>query len=212
MTYGIEAFGSDSGGEFLQLDSDLGLEWYIITELGTASSWTKTLGTDDLLFVKDPNPGNSNIICLSGSGNNFVEPDGTASGAAITVDYFIAEKAGSASVPAGASNYGLQVFDSGSNTIFDSRKVVENNGFLIVEYVVAGDVDGSAGIISSDESLYTEIGAWAQFNSSVAGEADYNGVEYRSTSIRHWWLESDEELGPIYFDNYTTILLGELYV
>lgn len=211
MAYGIQAFGNDSGGEFLQLDSDLGLEWYIITESGTASSWTKTLGNDDLLFVKDPNPGNSNIICLSGSGNNFVKPDGTSSGAAITVDYFIAEKSGSAPVPAGASTYGIQVFDSGSNIIFDSRKIVENNGFLIVEYVEAGEVDGSSGIISSDESLYTEIGAWAQFNSSVAGEADYNGVEYKSTSIRHHWVETDEE-GAIFFDNYTTILLGELYV
>lgn len=211
MSYGIRVVGNDSGGEFLEIDSSLGLINYVVTHFGTGSSVSisNIAGLDTLVFVKGP-VGTNTIVCFGQSGSTitFKTPDGTAAGSSVSVSYMVCADV-TGITPSG--NYGIKVLTSGGATAFDSRNFLQNKGFTIVEYVEPATIDGSNSVISTDSSLYTEIGRWSYFNSSASGQANYAGVEYETTSIRHWDLEVDEELGPIYWDNYSTILVADVY-
>jgi len=216
MAYGIQVFGSDSSGEFLQVDSTLDLVHYVVSHYGTGSSVniSNVSALDTLVFVRGQNDGN--IICFDQSGSTiyFRKPDGTGAGAPIVVEYMVAvDVAGVAST----GGYGLQILTSAGGIAFDSTRYLQNKGFSIVEYVQPFTIDGSESVITTDPSLFVEIGTWSYFNSSDPFDANYAGVEYRSGSIRHWDLEVQEEgqdeevYVTIYWDNFGTILLADAY-
>ena len=65
MAYGIQVFGSDSGGQFLQIDSTLDLVHYVVSHYGTGSSVniSNVSALDTLVFVRGQADGN--IICFN---------------------------------------------------------------------------------------------------------------------------------------------------
>jgi hypothetical protein len=215
MAYGIQVFGSDSAGEFLQIDSTLDLVQYVVSHFGTGSSVniSNVSALDTLVFVRGQNDGN--IICFEQSGStiSFTKPDDTVSGAPIVVEFMIAvDVAGVTST----GNYGLQVLTSAGEVAFDSRRYLQNKGFSIVEYVEPFTISGLGSVITTDPSLFVEIGTWSFFNGSNPFEENFAGVEYRSGSIRHWDLEDEEAQEEetyvtIYYDNSFTILLADIY-
>jgi hypothetical protein len=216
MAYGIQIFGSDSGGEFLQVDSTLDLVQYVVSHYGTGSSVniSNVSALDTLVFVRGQNDGN--IICFDQSGSTiyFRKPDGTGAGAPIVVEYMIAVDVAGVTSTGG---YGLQVLTAAGAVAFDTTRYLQNKGFSIVEYVEPFTIDGSESVITTDPSLFVEIGTWSGFNSSDPFDANYAGVEYRAGSIRHWDLEVQEEgqdeevYVTIYRDNSFTILLADTY-
>lgn len=210
MGYGIRVTGNDSGGEFLQLNSDLGLLNLVVTHYGTGSTVnvSNIAGLDQLVFVRGT-PGDPNIICFEQSGTTitFKRPDGTLSGGSIAVEYIVVVDAAGIT-PAG--NYGLQIRTAAQSVAFDSRCFLQNKNFTIVEYVEPGSIDGSDSIITRNPNLFVEVGGWSYFNNS-GSDANYAGVEFNTGSIRHWDIEVDEEFGVIYWDNYSTILLADVY-
>jgi hypothetical protein len=216
MAYGIQVFGSDSSGQFLQIDSTLDLVQYVVSHYGVGSSVnvSNVSALDRLIFVRGQADGN--IICIEESGStiSFTKPDGTVSGAPIVVEYMIAVDVAGVTSTGG---YGLQVLTSAGGVAFDSTRYLQNKGFSIVEYVEPFTIDGIGSVITTDSSLFVEIGIWSYFNGSDPFEANYAGVEYRSGSIRHWDLEvaeeGDDELTyvTVYYDNYFTILLADTY-
>lgn len=210
MAYGIQVFGADSGGEFLQIDSTLNLVNYVVTHIGTGSSVnvSNIASLDTLVFVRGQNDGNIITYSRSGSLIYFTKPDGTGAGSPISVEYMVAADVTGIT---GTNGYGIQVFTSAQAVAFDSTRFLQNYGFSITEYVEPNSIDGSDSVISTNINLYTEIGRWSYFNSSDPVDANYAGVEYTSSSMRHWDLEVDEEIGTVYWDNYSTILLADIY-
>jgi hypothetical protein len=211
MTYGIKVFGKDASGEFLQIDSDLNLVNYVVTHIGVGStvSVSNISALSMLVFVRGQNDGN--IICFSQSGStiSFIRPDGTPAGSPISVEYAIA--ADVTGVPSTGGGYGIRVFTSTSQVAFDSTRFLQNYNFYIPEYVTPNSIDGSDSVVTTNPNLYTEIGRWSYFNSSDPFDANYAGAEYTASSVRHWDLEVDEEIGTVYWDNYSTILLADIY-
>jgi hypothetical protein len=211
MSYGIRVTGNDSGGDFLELDSSLNLINYVVTHYGTAATVnvSNVSGLDQLVFIRNT-PGDPSRICFSQSGSTitFIEADGTGAGANIAVEYIVAVDV-TGITPVG--NYGLQIFTATQSVAFDSRCFLQNKNFIIVEYVEPGTIDGSNSVITTNPNLFVEISRWAYFNSSDPFDANYAGVEFKSGSIRHWDLEVDEEIGLVYWDNYSTILLADVY-
>lgn len=216
MAYGLQVFGSDTGGQFLQIDSTLDLVQYVVSHYGTGSSVniSNVAALDTLVFVRGQNDGN--IICFDQSGSTiyFKTPDGTGPGASIVVEYMIAvDVAGVAST----GGYGLQVLTTAGAIAFDTTRYLQNKGFTIVDYVEPFTIDGSDSVISNDPSLFVEIGVWSYFNSSDPTDANYAGAEFTAGSIRHWDLEIQEEgddeqvFVPVYWDNSYTILLADIY-
>jgi hypothetical protein len=220
MAYGIQIFGSDSGGEFLQVDSTLDLVQYVVSHYGVGSSVDigNVSALDRLVFVRGQDDGftGGDIICYGDSGSTitFTQPDNTAAGAPIVVEYMVAVDVAGVTSTGG---YGLQVLTAAGAVAFDTTRYIQNKGFSIVEYVEPFTIDGIGSVITTDPSLFVEIGIWSFFNSSDPIEENYAGAEFRSGSIRHWDLEGQEEgqdreeYTVQYYDNSFTILLADTY-
>lgn len=224
MSYGLQVNGEDGFGEFIQVDTDLGLRGFVITHAGSGSQISGIGYTDydALVFVKGP-IGTGEIICVEQNSDTtfFVTPESNYQGVfgePVVVDYFVAQKVDDVS-PIG--DYGLQVFTQNGTVALDSRRITQNISFNVISVVPPNTIDGSNSVIHVDETKYVELSRWSFFNEGGVGEQSFAGAEWTSTSIRHWDLESEEyedegyggqsSGGVLYWDNYAAILVADVY-
>jgi hypothetical protein len=232
MSYGLQVKSFDAGGnELIQIDTELGLTNFVITQMGTGSSVNvgAFTGKTRFVFVK-PRPGatdGTSEICLeAGAGGSsivrfretYVEQgiSDQNSWQPISVDFMVVEDV-TAVAPVG--DYGLQTLSAGGETSFDSRKITVNASFSITRVVPAGSVGGygsfTTDVISTDNSEYINLLPWSYWDDryTKAGIV-YKTVNGVVTSVAHIDQEfevaqpGDIQLPPNFYDNYSPIMIA----
>jgi hypothetical protein len=130
MAHGIQIFNSRGG---VQFDSEENLETYIVTESGSASTLTYTDDGSKLLFCKGSDPDyvyyasypNSSTINF----NAWDDINDTEVGS-VSMDYFIAERANTVTIP-GTETHGVQIKNPDGSVQFDSRALLLNKNFTV---------------------------------------------------------------------------------
>jgi hypothetical protein len=182
--YGLTVY-NDNGG--LMFDSSRKMNSYIITEIGTGTSPSTTVASDDFLFVKIPsNQASSfaNTVIFMGAGFNaqFYGRVGTfnnsgdssfANATAVTLDYFVVKHSSKVS---STDDYGLTVYNEDNTIQFDSRSIKLGQHFQITEYHEPRSVDAwsttNGGISLGSNSDYWEISNWTSGTLSSFGGPD----------------------------------------
>lgn len=234
MAYGLQVKTFDAvGNELTQIDTELGLTNFVITQMGTGSGVNvgAFTGRTRFVFVK-PRPASTDTtreICLSPSAGtastiNFREtyveqglPDGV-SYIPIAVDFMVIEDVTGVE-PVG--EYGLQTLTAGGETSFDSRKIKFNASFSVTRVVPAGSVGGygsfTTDVISTDNSEYINLLPWSFWDDryTKAGIV-YKTVNGVVTSVAHIDQEyevaqpGDIQLPPNFYDNYSPIMIATI--
>lgn len=191
----------------------------------TNSSGNYTYGTPSATYAGDGD------ICILGSTTNastiqFVQSysqlwadDGMPFHEAYLgaiVDYIVLEDATSVS-PDG--DYGLLTLTAGNETGFDSRRIKVNKAMEITSVIPAGSRggygSGAPDLLTSDTSTYVSISPWSFWDDLNTKSGISMG--YNNTNLYHLDMSGDEPdptdpyyQGPIFYDNYTAILLAKL--
>lgn len=185
MTYGLRIEGSDTGGDYLVIDSDENPFNYSVVATGTASSvdLSTGAGTTDptgkyfvLINIKGANftgsyAGERLVSAQTSSGTitfYALDPDYRTDGTVfdftkttIAVDYILIKSMDDLTNNV-AGNYGLQIYDGGTpnNVIFDSRKFNSADTFYFSNIIpprsVAG-TGGPSGSILSTTNEYVDV-------------------------------------------------------
>ena len=132
MSYGLEVYNSSSQ---LMFDTTKGLSSYVVRSYGVASEIT--LNNGDILFVK---PTNSNLseanryyFAENSSGNTYQfkygNPVNSTTKTSTNLDYFVI--CPSANIGSTA-DYGLVIYNEDGSTQFDSRGVLSDKHFQIL--------------------------------------------------------------------------------
>ena len=243
MGYGLRV---DTGNSIFQFDSDEPYK-YELAEIGTASSWT--VYNDELLFVKFPTPSNGSHVeyhkHTSTDSTNYevVQIRFTGSTAAASLDYaLIRPRINSYGVtsanlsPDTNQTYGLQVYNSNSILVLDSR-TFGNANFEPTSYFgynsrrgwgtqlgVYSDTQNGTGAqqeaLLGGTSLYYSTN-WSRFApqgtsaSSLEGWSVannyYRGSQgpYNGVYYKHTYTASF--IGTVALINFTNILKGETF-
>lgn len=235
MSYGLQVKSFDAGGnELTQIDTELGLTNFVITQIGTGSSVTVGTFTGKTRFVfvrplASAALGSTTEICLAaGSGGastvNFVTTyveQGefeTNNFLPIAVEFMVVEDV-TGVAPVG--DYGLQTLTAGQETSFDSRKIKVNTSFNISRIIPKGAVGGygsfTTDVISTDNTEYINLLPWSYWDDQYtkAGIV-YKTVNEVVTSVAHIDQEyevaqpGDPQLPPVYYDNYSPIMIAQV--
>lgn len=187
MGYGIKIQGSDSGGDYLVIDSDEEPLNYSVVATGTASSVDLRTGAGTtspteryfvLINIKGANfigtYAGERLVTASTSGNTIsfyaIDPDYRTDGTpfdfsvtSIAVDYILIKSMNDLTLNV-SGNYGLQLKNSLGSTIFDSRKFNSSDTFYFSNLnpprSISGDKDLADSILSTTNE-YVDVAAFS---------------------------------------------------
>ena len=228
MGFGIEIFGKDGGGEFLVTDTDQNLINYQVTGSGIADSLSSaTVSAGGRVFINGNTTAAQGHLIAAQLGSGYsvefkkVTFDGSpainntlsnVSGTNVNVNYIILTKM--TDIANIGTNFGIQLFTSGGDVAFDSRRCRTNDTFDLIDakgprsqYINTEiTTDGDAYLEIS--SLYSLITSNAE--SSVAG-CTWNGTGTGTGRLRFLSFFTIPEMNSTdYFRNHNTLLLGKL--
>jgi hypothetical protein len=131
------------------------------------------------------------------------------------VDYIIVEDVTTVE-PVG--EYGLQTLTAGNEVSFDSRRIIVNKTIDITSVIPAGSVGGYGGgtydLLTSDTNTYVCVSPWSYW--SDPGNKAGLVMQRNGTNLYHLDVDGDYDYdepqyqGPMFYDNYTAILLAKL--
>tara|TARA_Y100001937_G_C7110964_1_gene327569 strand:- start:248 stop:931 length:684 start_codon:yes stop_codon:yes gene_type:complete len=225
MGFGIEITGNDSGGDFIVQDTDLNMINYQITASGAASSVSTSSVSGARLFINGNYSGAQGhpigVQIESGSykfkkitfSGNVGQHLTNVSATDQTVNYIILKKMSSISNSGG--NYGIQLFTSNGTVAFDSRRILTNDSFVMLQSAAPRSVSGQNGQISTYGDYYMDVDGL--FTLVVPGLAEatvaactWNGSGQATGRLRYLSFFSSHELSSTdYFSNHNTLLLGQ---
>jgi hypothetical protein len=174
MSYGLEVYNASNQ---LMFDTTKGLSSYVVRSYGVASEIT--LNNEDILFVK---PTNSNLseanryyFAENSSGNTYQfkygNPTSSTTKTPTSLDYFVI--CPSANI-GGTGDYGLVIYNENGTTQFDSRGVLSDKHFQILnsysypniaEHLCNALPDGSSGEYLSISTINSSTpDTWTSYN------------------------------------------------
>lgn len=228
MGFGIEIRGKDGGGEFLVTDTDQNLINYQVTASGVASSLSSAaVSAGGRVFINgNTTAAQGNVIAAQlGSGysvefkkvtfngspaqNNHLS---NISGTNVNVNYIIISKM--TDIANIGTNFGIQLFTSGSAVAFDSRRCRTNDTFDLIDaksprsQYINTEITTNGDAYLEISSLYSLITPNAESN--VSG-CTWNGSGTGAGRLRYLSFFSIPEMNSTdYFRNHNTLLLGKL--
>lgn len=204
--YGLVVYNGNGG---LMFDSSRKMNSYVVTEIGTGTSPSTTIASDDFLFVKIPsNQASSfaNTVIFMGFNGQFYGRVGTfnysgdssfATATSVTLDYFVVKHSSKVS---STDNYGLVVYNEDNTIQFDSRSVTYGQHFLITSYHEPRSVDAwsttNGGISLGSNSDYWEISNWTSGTlSSFEGDTSLVGLMFSGDPYAINYFSSGNSFG-----------------
>ena len=220
--YGLTVY-NDNGG--LMFDSSRKMNSYVVTEIGTGSVPSVTLGSDDFVFVKIPYGQSANFsTSVVFIGANITTPIGFykqdftltssngistttwTSPVAVALDYFVVQHSSKVS---STDDHGLIVYNEDQTVQFDSRSITLGQHFKINSFYETRTVDAwspqNGGVPLGSSGDYVEISQWAVKivgglinNSVVTGLwiGPRYAIDYFSTAIDFGGGNGDGPPGP----------------
>ena len=192
--YGLTVYNDNNG---LMFDSSRKMNSYVVTEIGTGSSPSVTLGSDSFVFVKVPYVQASNFansvvfmgapLTIPVTSPGFYKQDMTVSSSygistttwtsptAATLDYFVVQHSSQVS---STDDYGLIVYNEDQTVQFDSRSITLGQHFKINSFYETRTVDAwspqNNGEQLGSSGDYIEISKWT--SGTVGGLASSSSV------------------------------------
>ena len=228
MGFGIEIFGKDGGGEFLVTDTDQNLINYQVTGSGIADSLSSaTVSAGGRVFINGNTTAAQGHVIAAQLGSGYsvefkkVTFDGSpainnnltnVSGTNVSVNYIILTKM--TDIANIGTNFGIQLFTSGGDVAFDSRRCRTNDTFDLIDakgprsQYINTEITTNGDAYLEISSLYSLITSNAE--SSVAG-CTWNGSGTAPGRLRFLSFFTIPEMNSTdYFRNHNTLLLGKL--